>query len=192
MELDTTTTRKTRGKPRGKQTKKSSDFSCYACGKKGHMARDCRSNNKVQRQQFNVTEIKEKDVPHECMSWIACYDDGCLIHLSEKQGSGWFPQQRRGREGFNKELDNESEISESTLLEEHQEAQVVNPAPTEGSDEDEETSEEDDDTDDEAQFKRSPGYGLEEYSNPWADAPLPVCRILHVIAVCYYKVFPGE
>jgi hypothetical protein len=26
------------------------------------------------------------------MCWIACYDDQCRIHLSEKNGAGWFPQ----------------------------------------------------------------------------------------------------
>ena len=26
------------------------------------------------------------------LSWTACYDDECLVHLSEKQGEGWFPR----------------------------------------------------------------------------------------------------
>ena len=25
------------------------------------------------------------------MSWTACYDDECYTHISNKQGSGWFP-----------------------------------------------------------------------------------------------------
>ena len=29
---------------------------------------------------------------HEIMFWTACYDDQCRIHLSEKNGAGWFPQ----------------------------------------------------------------------------------------------------
>jgi hypothetical protein len=29
---------------------------------------------------------------HEIMSWTACYDDQCRIHLSEKEGAGWFSQ----------------------------------------------------------------------------------------------------
>jgi len=32
------------------------------------------------------------------MNWTDCTDDGCQIHLSEKQGSGWYPQfARRSR-----------------------------------------------------------------------------------------------
>jgi len=26
------------------------------------------------------------------MNWTDCTDDGCQIHLGEKQGSGWYPQ----------------------------------------------------------------------------------------------------
>jgi len=29
---------------------------------------------------------------HASMNWTACTDDRCQIHLSEKQGSGWYPQ----------------------------------------------------------------------------------------------------
>ena len=29
------------------------------------------------------------------MSWTACCDDNCSIHLSDKQGSGWFPTRPR-------------------------------------------------------------------------------------------------
>jgi hypothetical protein len=31
------------------------------------------------------------------MSWTACYDDNCLTHLSEKEGSGWFPRKPKTR-----------------------------------------------------------------------------------------------
>ncbi|KAL8975953.1 MAG: hypothetical protein Q9177_006948, partial [Variospora cf. flavescens] len=32
------------------------------------------------------------------MSWTACYEDDCTIHLSDKQGSGWFPRRPRKKE----------------------------------------------------------------------------------------------
>ena len=48
IELDTTITRRPRGKPRGKPIKKSSDFSYYAYRKKGYIARDYYLKNKVQ------------------------------------------------------------------------------------------------------------------------------------------------
>ena len=31
------------------------------------------------------------ETPHAAMSWTACFDDGCLVHLSDKQGA-YFPQ----------------------------------------------------------------------------------------------------
>ena len=36
---------------------------------------------------------------HACLSWTGCYNDSCLIHLGDKQGSGYYPRQRgRGRQ----------------------------------------------------------------------------------------------
>ena len=32
---------------------------------------------------------------HAGMSWIDCHDDPCLVHMSEKDGSWWFPEQPR-------------------------------------------------------------------------------------------------
>ena len=40
----------------------------------------------------------KKGVAHASMNWTDCTDDGCQIYLSEKQGSGWYPQfTRRSR-----------------------------------------------------------------------------------------------
>jgi len=40
----------------------------------------------------------KREVAHASMNWTDCTDDGCQIHLSEKQGSGWYPQfTRRSR-----------------------------------------------------------------------------------------------
>jgi len=32
-----------------------------------------------------------REVAHASMNWTGCPDDGCQIHLSEKEGSGWYP-----------------------------------------------------------------------------------------------------
>ena len=40
-----------------------------------------------------ATRKKEKD--HANQSWIACYDDECLVHMSNKDAAGWFPKQPR-------------------------------------------------------------------------------------------------
>ena len=42
----------------------------------------------------------KKAAQHPGLSWTACYDDECLVHLGEKQGEGWFPQKpsKKGKE----------------------------------------------------------------------------------------------
>ena len=37
------------------------------------------------------------ETPHAAMSWTACYDDGCFVHLSDKQGA-YFPRQTTRRQ----------------------------------------------------------------------------------------------
>ena len=41
-----------------------------------------------------------KAAQHPGLSWTACYDDECLVHLGDKQGEGWFPRKpsRKGKE----------------------------------------------------------------------------------------------
>jgi len=59
----------------------------------------------VQRIARNATPTSpaysgspRREVPHASMNWTDCTDDGCQIHLSEKQGLGWYPQfTRRSR-----------------------------------------------------------------------------------------------
>ena len=36
-------------------------------------------------------EPTEEEI-HARLNWTACYEDRCLIHLSKKEGSGWFPK----------------------------------------------------------------------------------------------------
>ncbi|KAF3762967.1 hypothetical protein M406DRAFT_264785, partial [Cryphonectria parasitica EP155] len=31
-------------------------------------------------------------IDYESLSWTFCYNDNCLIHLSNKEGSEWFLQ----------------------------------------------------------------------------------------------------
>ena len=41
----------------------------------------------------NGEESTSTETPHAAMSWTACFDDGCLVHLSDKQGANWFSRQ---------------------------------------------------------------------------------------------------
>jgi len=49
------------------------------------------------------------------MNWTDCTDDGCQIHLGEKQGSGWYPQftrrSRKPRVAHDHELRQEMEAN---------------------------------------------------------------------------------
>lgn len=70
---------------------------CLYCGKPGHRAREC----KASRQQLNAIQGEPKGAlrrrtpettPHNTLSWTACYDDKCYIHMSDKDGAGWYPK----------------------------------------------------------------------------------------------------
>ncbi|KAM4064780.1 reverse transcriptase (RNA-dependent DNA polymerase) [Hirsutella rhossiliensis] len=42
------------------------------------------------KRHLNATNKQEPK--HELLSWTACYDDKCTVHLSDKNGTGWFPK----------------------------------------------------------------------------------------------------
>jgi len=43
-------------------------------------------------------------------SWTSCTDSGCVVHASEKEGSGWYPQLER-RRSWADEMDYEQDSS---------------------------------------------------------------------------------
>ena len=40
----------------------------------------------------SIEKANKEEDSHAGMSWTACYDDECLVHMSEKSG-GWFPKE---------------------------------------------------------------------------------------------------
>ncbi len=74
---------------------------CYNCGKPGHFANKCsqkkKSNWKPIPDRRAQVATREEPVRHELLHFSGCYDDSCQTHLSDKQGSGWYPQKPRER-----------------------------------------------------------------------------------------------
>jgi Retrotransposon gag protein/Zinc knuckle len=68
---------------------------CLTCGKMGHYARDCRSGATAKPRTLAVMTNKPTKAPdkveHSHLHFSGCYKDDCPTHLSDKQGSGWFP-----------------------------------------------------------------------------------------------------
>jgi hypothetical protein len=40
-------------------------------------------------------QVADPDKQHGTLNWTFCFDDQCILHLSEKEASGWFPREPR-------------------------------------------------------------------------------------------------
>jgi hypothetical protein len=104
MDIDTINQKKFTGECRacGKKGHKEADcrskLTCTYCKKAGHKEADCYSKkrndkNTGPREKVQVDSINE--TKHELLSWTACYDDACLIHKSDKEGTGYYPSKKQ-------------------------------------------------------------------------------------------------
>jgi hypothetical protein len=75
---------------------------------------------------------------HALLSWTACYQDDCDVHRSEKEGSGWFPQRKKGKKS---KRQTEGEVATFFMMEVHEEENEDQSEEAENADnkEDEET-----------------------------------------------------
>jgi hypothetical protein len=93
------------GKGQGNKERKpfdKSNLECHSCGKKGHFARECsarkqshelRKPEHARATKNETATIAATRIPdHAEMTWTMCCDNDCRIHLSDKEGSGWFPR----------------------------------------------------------------------------------------------------
>ena len=53
---------------------------------------EVRKEEEEWKESIEKANKNEKDNSHAGMSWTACYDDECLVHMSEKDGR-WFPKE---------------------------------------------------------------------------------------------------
>jgi len=99
MEIDVV-----RHKPNQRKKRDPKDVTCYQCGKKGHYKNECRSQQVNAPRQVRAARADKGKVSqvratnntnHASMSWTACCDDYCNTHVSEKEGSGWWPKKPR-------------------------------------------------------------------------------------------------
>ena len=49
---------------------------------------EVRKEEKEWKESIEKANKNEEENNHASMSWTACYDDECLVHMSEKDGSG--------------------------------------------------------------------------------------------------------
>jgi hypothetical protein len=113
MELDAT--RVGNHLPKEEMDKRRKEGLCFECGKPGHRASFHRKNQgkkpwKGRTQQLKMTQLPKPEPEieclefkltpeqeHACLSWTACYDDHCLVHRSDKDGSGYFPRRPKNK-----------------------------------------------------------------------------------------------
>ena len=53
---------------------------------------EVRKEEEEWKESIEKANKNEGDNDHAGMSWTACYDNECLVHMSEKSG-GWFPKE---------------------------------------------------------------------------------------------------
>ncbi len=66
---------------------------CYNCDKFRHLVRNCK---KPQWQRKEVATANSV-IMHNQLSWTACYNDNCFMHISSKDRAEWWSQKLKKR-----------------------------------------------------------------------------------------------
>lgn len=88
------------GKKGHKEADCRSKITCGFCGKKGHDEAHCYTKKNAKKSETTKDKVQIDaitEVPHNHLSWTACYNDSCLVHQSSKEGSGYYPKKSRAR-----------------------------------------------------------------------------------------------
>ena len=76
------------------ETKESRTKAYYSCEQKGHLKRNCsiKKTIEITEHWLKMTKKSFRNIikNHITLSWTACYNDNCSIHLSNKKESEWY------------------------------------------------------------------------------------------------------
>ena len=61
-------------------------------------------------KRMELDSMQQRHNEHTSLSWTACHDDACYIHLSDKEGSGWLPRIPRSAAKRQRELHKQREL----------------------------------------------------------------------------------
>ena len=62
-----------------------------------------------------IDDSQRKKNEHMGLSWTGCYDDSCMVHFSEKDGSGWFPKEPKKKRSSRKRQTKNAETSSLSM-----------------------------------------------------------------------------
>jgi hypothetical protein len=81
----------------------------------------CEHCRESEREEEAMPDSQDRSNPahphHDIVNWTFCYDDTCPIHLSEKEGSGWFP-------GFGRSKDKKHKLRATITSEENDDWEI--------------------------------------------------------------------
>ncbi len=66
---------------------------CYNCDKSEHLVRDCKKSQWQRKEVAMMNSV----IMHDQLSWTACYNNDCFVHISSKDRAEWWLQKLKKR-----------------------------------------------------------------------------------------------